>query len=260
MESYELLAFHPGSEPAIEIEPAPRWRDWMNTTNARNANRCLPLLVANEHGWVIGNPVAFAATWDGRDHPSAIQLSYDDPGAGDRSLAHSHFGSGVLTFSVPFLFRTPPGWNLLARGPANYPKDGACALEGLVETDWSVATFTMNWKLTRPGLEVRFETGEPFCMVVPQERGLLERVRPRYVPFRTEPQLGGEVEAWGRQRRLMLGAKAISERGLGLSEAWDAWDKDYFRGQRPGGSEPFPEHQTTLRLKPFERFQSPEDV
>src|SRR4051812_42168739 len=44
MESDELLAFHPGGEPAIEIEPAPRWRDWMNATNARNANRCLPLL------------------------------------------------------------------------------------------------------------------------------------------------------------------------------------------------------------------------
>jgi hypothetical protein len=255
----ELLALHGGGSPSIEIEPAPRWREWMNATNARIANRCLPLLVANEHGWVIRNPVAFAATWDGREHPSAIRLSHDDPGTCDRSLATSHFGSGVLTFSIPFLFRTSRGWNLLIRGPANYPKDGACALEGLVETDWAVPTSTMNWKLTRPGLAVRFEAGEPICMIVPEERGLLERIRPRFVPFRTEPELRDEVNAWSQQRRLMQASKAIADGGLGLSEALKAWEKDYFVGRRPGTPEVFPEHQTKLGLRPFER-SAPEEL
>jgi hypothetical protein len=39
--------------------------------------------------------------------------------------AISHFGSGILTWNVPYLFRTPPGYNLLVRGPANWPKDAA---------------------------------------------------------------------------------------------------------------------------------------
>jgi Family of unknown function (DUF6065) len=43
------------------------------------------------------------------------------------------------------VFRTPPGCNLYVRGPANSPKDGIAALEGIIETDWSEATFTMNW-------------------------------------------------------------------------------------------------------------------
>jgi hypothetical protein len=47
--------------------------------------------------------------------------------------AMRHFGHGILTLHLPFLFRTPPGWNLLVRGPANRPKDGAAPLEGLVE-------------------------------------------------------------------------------------------------------------------------------
>src|SRR3712207_8402233 len=40
-----------------------------------------------------------------------------------RSLpARSHFGSGILTWNLPFLFRTPPGYNLHVRGPANWDR------------------------------------------------------------------------------------------------------------------------------------------
>ena len=38
-------------------------------------------------------------------------------------LPASHFGSGILTWHLPLLFRTPPGYDLLVRGPANHPKD-----------------------------------------------------------------------------------------------------------------------------------------
>src|ERR1700755_2509816 len=174
-----FVAFH-GRDPLIapEIEPASRWREWMNATAGRSANRCLPLLMANESGWVLKNPAAFTATWDGSDGRDAIQIEYDDACPANRMLASSHFGSGVLTFAVPYLFRTPPGFNLLVRGPANLPKDGICALDGLVETAWSVATFTMNWKITRPNHPVSFEEAEPFCMLVPQRRGELERFAP----------------------------------------------------------------------------------
>ncbi len=65
--------------------------------------------------------------------------------------ATSMFGHGILTFHIPFLVRTHPGYNLLVRGPANMPRDGVSPLEGIVETDWAVATFTMSWQLTLSG-------------------------------------------------------------------------------------------------------------
>ena len=65
-----------------------------------------------------------------------------------RAVCYSHFGYGLLTFQLPYLFRTPPGYNLLVRGPANCPKDGAW-LDGLVGTDWSPARFFMTWQITR---------------------------------------------------------------------------------------------------------------
>jgi hypothetical protein len=79
---------------------------------------------------------------------------------------------------LPMLFRTPAGYNLLVRGPAKYPKDAVRPLEGIVETDWASASFSMSWKFTRKLMPVRFELDEPICMIVPQRRAELEEFAP----------------------------------------------------------------------------------
>lgn len=38
---------------AIDIRPAPLERDWMDTSDRRFAYRCLPLNIANAHGWEL---------------------------------------------------------------------------------------------------------------------------------------------------------------------------------------------------------------
>src|SRR5213079_167162 len=118
----------------------------------------------------------FEVIWSGKPQVSALQILF---AKGQHSpWVSSMFGYGIITWEIPYLFRTPPAYNLLARGPANLPKDGAYPLEGLVETDWSVASFTMNWMLTRPSHAVRFAKDEPICMLVPQKRSELEIFEP----------------------------------------------------------------------------------
>jgi len=249
-EAPKLVAFS-GRSPTVELKPAPRWRDWMEATVRRNANRCLPLLMANEHGWVLLNRTTFTATWDGRNHPDGVTIEFADGGRGPISgYARSGFGHGIVTFAVPYLFRTPPGWNLLVRGPANWPKDGASPLEGLVETDWSVSTFTMNWKLTRPDNPVVFEEDEPFCMVVPQQRRVLESFEPELQPLQADPETREAMTAWHARRHQLEVEKFLSEYSEAYDDARDAWERDYFKGRMPDGS-PAPEHQTKLRLRDF---------
>ena len=96
---------------------------------------------------------------------------------------------------MPCVFRTPPGVDLLVRGPANLPKDGIAALEGLVESDWIEVPFTVSWN-SRPGLPVRFDEGEPFAMVVPQRRLDLEAYRPTVRSLREAPALVETVKRW----------------------------------------------------------------
>lgn len=144
-------------------------------------HRCLPMLIANQSGWEVRNRNAFTATWMGGDDRTSLMIAPDTRESG-QFLPSSHFGYGILTWHLPMLFRTPPGYNLLVRGPANHPKDAISALEGVVETDWSSSSFSMNWKFTREFMPVRFEVDEPICMIVPQRRAELEEFAPNFGP------------------------------------------------------------------------------
>ena len=230
---------------SIEIRPAPAERAWMDATDQRFAYRCLPLNIANQHGWELLCPSAFSAEWDGRAALDGLAVR---PDAGTTAPALSHFGGGVLTFHVPCLFRTEPGVDLMVMGPINRPKDGIAALSALVETDWAPYSFTMNWLFTRPSLPVRFEAGEPFCHVFPVRRGALEAVEPELRRLSEAPELRRRHEAWAQSR------SGFNEdlRKPGSQAQAERWQKLYFRGLDPEGRPAEAEgHRVKLRLRPF---------
>jgi hypothetical protein len=237
--AYELFPGH-----GVELVPASPSRSWMNATDDRFANRCLPMLMANQAGWLILNAATVRARWGGGAGQNSMEFDYE-PESVFRPT--SHFGHGVITWSIPFLFRTPPGFNLLVRGPANYPKHGVACLEGIVETDWAPATFTINWKFTRRRVWTTFAKGEPLCCLVPQRRGELDEFVPRVLPISRAPaELLDHYHAWREQR-------ADFNEDLtrpGSSAAQSGWQKDYFRGSLPDGSAT-PEHQRRMHLRPF---------
>src|SRR6201982_425284 len=98
---------HPGWAPLIR--PAPATRAWMDATPESFAYRCLPLNIANAHGWEVLNPVGFEAVWDGGTGVEAVTVR-PDPGAAPEQAGVSLFGQGILTFHVQSVIRTPPGW------------------------------------------------------------------------------------------------------------------------------------------------------
>jgi hypothetical protein len=227
----------------IQLRPAPLERDWMDATHQRFAYRCLPLNIANAHGWEILCPATFSAIWDGGPTRQAVRIV---EGA-ETAPAVSHFGSGVLTFHIPCLFRTDPGYDLYVGGPVNRPKDAVAPLTGVIETDWAPYSFTMNWMITRPDTPVRFEQGEPFCCIFPVKRGALEAVQPRLRRLSEEPELEAQFQQWSRGRAAFnqsLGAEGTEARR-------ERWQKLYFRGERPDGGEGALDHRSRLRLAPF---------
>jgi hypothetical protein len=202
------------------------------------------MLIANQSGWFVLNERAFEARWTGKRDPSGVEIRYLNEGPG--GSVTSHFGEGIITWHIPYLFSTPEGYNLLVRGPANWPKDAVYALEGLVESDWSPATFTMNWKLTRTDHWVRFERGEPICMLVPQQRGELETFDPDMRDLARNRELQAGFKTWSESRSQFLGALKRQD----PEAAGQKWQKHYFQGRAPEG-EPTDEHQTVLSLRPF---------
>jgi hypothetical protein len=245
----ELIAYELHHGHGVELVPASRERGWMDSTRERFANRCLPLLLANQAGWLVVSSARVRARWNGGAGADAIEFEYGDSESQFRPT--SHFGHGIVTWSLPFLFRTPPGFNLLIRGPVNCPKHGIAALEGIVETDWSPTTFTINWKFTRPRLWATFEEGEPVGMLVPQRRGELDEFVPKMVPIAAAPdELWTAYHSWW-QNRLAFNADL---RFPGSSARQAGWQKDYFRGKLPDGSAA-PQHETRMRLRSFTRAE-----
>jgi hypothetical protein len=246
---HNLIAYSLGVPNEARLARAPRWRDWMNDAEHRWPNRCLPLLMANEAGWVLLNAHGFVATWNGEISADSVRVDFDERDV-NQPRPESHFGYGILTWTVPYLFRTPPGWNLLVRGPANWPKDGICPLEGLVETDWSVATFTMNWKLTRPNCPVRFDVDEPFCMIVPTRRGELRSFTPEVRDVRSDAEVQAGTESYANSRHELSVRKFLAQYARAFQDDRLAWQQHYFRGVTPDGR-PASEHETGLHLADF---------
>jgi hypothetical protein len=143
------------------LRPSPARRHWMS--QAPHSYKWLPLVIANQWGWQILCPTDVRVTWDGSPDRLGVLVEVDPKYA---PAIKSQFGSGIVTFSPPWLFRTPGGWDLYAKGPSNRWKENCVPLEGVIETWWLNSTFTLNWKLVEPGT-VMFARGESLGQLVP---------------------------------------------------------------------------------------------
>ena len=157
------------------------------------------------------------------------------------------FGQGTFTIHIQGLFRTPPGWNLLAGGSPNSAKEGIAPLSGMIETDWSPYTFTMNWRFLRRNHWVRFDAGEPICFIQPVQRDALERMNPKFVPLNDDPEAARQFAAWSQSRNAFQAKVAEQTPSSGA----DQWQKRYYRGLDMDDKPGVPDHRAKLRLKPF---------
>lgn len=229
----------------MKIVPSPADRDWMDATRDGWANRCLPLRVANQAGWLLLNDCDVEVAWNGKPGLDSLDIRFPE---GQKSQhVRSLFGYGILTWTMPYLFRTPPGYNLLVRGPVNTFKPAAHPLEGLVETDWSVASFTMNWKITIPEWTVKFLKDEPIALILPQRRGELEEFHPEVRNIQSEPKLMKAFTDWARSR--VEFAQTHGNQPPPKDKPLP-WQKHYTLGTAPGG-DAAEEHQVKLALRPF---------
>lgn len=234
----------PGWKP--RIRPASSKRAWMDEAPESYPYRCLPLTIANSHGWEVLSQCGFDVEWNGGMAVDDVIVRADS-GAQTHDVPVALFGLGTFTIHVQGLFRTPPGWNLFVGGPPNSVKDGVAPLSGVIETDWAPYTFTMNWRLTRPNYRVRFEADEPIAHIFPVERSVIENIEPRFVPIDEDPELKANFEAWSRSR------DAFHEhvREHPPKKPANKWQKLYYRGLMPDERCPIADHQTKLRVGEF---------
>ncbi len=246
MTAFRLEAFRTQPNPPALV-PCTQERAWMDVFTDRHAYRCLPLSIANTHGWELLVPAAFEVEWNGGQNIADLTVRALEPfpeGFPFEHFAMSNFARGVVTFHTGYLFRTPPGWNILTTGAFNEPRPGISALTGIIESDWLPYPFTMNWQMLNPGT-VRFDKDEVFCTVMPIPKNYLDQWDVAIHDLSDDPVLRAEQELFKASRtefRKRLEAKdpEILKEG---------WQRHYFVGRFPDGTEGV-DHVNKPRLNP----------
>jgi hypothetical protein len=223
-------------------------RDWMEALPNRFGYRCLPLTIVNQTGLWVTNPVGFTAIWRGHAGPGSIDFWFDVAGEFWKDSINNQFGTGIITWNTPFLFRTRPhGSRILVSGPVNMFKTYVQPLTALIETDWMTMSFTMNWKIMMPHMSVRFEVGEPLFQVIPLVSNVcadIEGAAVTYQKLADNPEVARAYIEWDKARRTFHEQKAIGE------VRPDEWQKDYFHGQDPKDRTVVPQHMTKVTPPP----------
>jgi hypothetical protein len=184
---YDLSAFLKPSDPA-------------RADFGQNFYWCLPMLAANTLGWTLYNPVEFSVMWRGGGDRSAVMVECDDP-----EWVKSWFGYGTFTLFPPFFVRTSPDIDVWVRPVANYARPGVLTMEGVVETDWLQAGFTLNFMLLLPLSKLVFKVGDPLVQFVPYPRGFIERFTASIVPAsQADPQMVTDYNTWVQRRTAQL--------------------------------------------------------
>ena len=241
-----VVKLHALTDHAPVVRPARSKRQWMDDFPDRHAYRCLPLSIANAHGWEVLCPVPLEIRWSGGMTVEDIEVTALKPLPGGAPVDHfcrSNFSRGIITFHLDYQIETEPDWQILATGAFNDPKPTAAPLTGVIETDWLPYPFTMNWQLLAPGV-TRFEEDEPFCFFFPVAKRALSDTELHIY------RLSDDSELERRHNQFRDTRTAFMERiKAGDPDAIkEAWQRHYFVGRHPDGVLA-PEHLNKLRLK-----------
>jgi hypothetical protein len=226
-------------EKAITIEQSSLKRKWMDESNAQYAYRCLPLNIANQHGWAIYANENIVANWTGDQNfnRDAVKI-YENP----QNIATSHFGHGILTFHLPFLVRLDPNYSLYITGAPNHHISGIQPCTGIFEADWAPYSFTMNWRFTHANQPVTFTPNDPICFFFPVPRNIVQDTETKYSTIVEQDE-----DYLENYRKFCIDRKEFT-----IEKYPEGWQKHYFQGLNPDGSKcPF-EHKTKIKAKLFE--------
>jgi hypothetical protein len=222
----------------------------MGETPQKFIYRCIPLAAANTMGWELMNPIDADVRWNGSDLNTDVTVASVQP---DRFGPTSHFGCGMITWYLPFLFRTSPELGLLVTGPSNHGRNDAVALDAFIRTDWLPFPFTMSWRLTRKNEIAHFSKGEPICRIIPYPIAMLGETKLEIRNLADDPGFLAEVNAWGARRQENV-TKQAADAALWMETGEKptgkgVWNSQYVRAKGKG-AEGFQPHQTVFSCAP----------
>lgn len=203
--------------------------------------------IASQIGWEVISPCDFTVVWNGETKSHSIKITQHN---GDTPLrADNNTGHGILNIPFGYIFKTPENVSIWVKGPVNAPKEGASALEGIVETYWLPFSFSINWKITRVNCPIRFYKGEALAQIFPIRIGDYEEVEPVMDELVNNPELAKQYELWSKHRHEFLTGPYVDP----TTKAKDRYHRGYHDGiSIPGVPKP-KKHWRKVNIKAWKK-------
>ncbi len=234
----------------LEIVPGGKQREWMDDTVDKYAYRCLPLQIANTLGWDVYAPCDFVVNWNGSAHVKDLHINFERE---VHPFCVSNFGHGIFTMHTGYIFKTEPGWDMLCTGPINQPVEFASAMTGVVETSWLNFSFTMNWKLHKPGTYY-WDKRVPVARLIPIPHEY--DVETEVTNLNDESEVLEEYKIWCQDRDQITKDSALAHNqekdvgGVEYAKKSTHWEKNYYTGTDKFGNK-IDGHITTRKFPEF---------
>jgi len=199
---------------------------------------CEAMTTASAFGWYVFIPIAFKVVWDGHDMLWTYEGVDEWLPLTRETAQFPHFNAEfdkiappqVRGFAPPFLTasfqpgglqvwtgciaRTAPGWSLLVRGAANFPKSLSYqTFEGIIETDNWFGPLFDNIRILKTDVPVEFRKDVPFLQVQPVRKETYADKNMKNFAVRDITQLG--AADWDAFHRTVIAPNTAPDRKPG---------------------------------------------
>jgi hypothetical protein len=214
---------HPELVRSIEIKDSisrpSKKRDWFDP----HFYYCRPLVIGNQQGFVVHANFDFTLFWNGGKNAEDVTVKILENNQETQTpLILTNFGHGVVSFSYPFMLRTPPGINILTMAPPNEIMDNLTVLSGSVESDNLRHPFTFNIRINKPNIITYIGKGTPLSAFIPIKRYFSENFEIKMAEELFDESLIIEED------QVFLDSE--NRRIFTQQNNYEKLDKDYFKG------------------------------
>lgn len=152
-----LWPFEDAPQPRCDVRPGSPKRERFN----KHSSKCEPVVAANRWGWDLSMPYDIGVRWHGGDHQHSVTVLHGP--------AKAHFAHNTITIDTGYIWRTPPGIDLLVCPVPNPDHRDFISMTAIVETDWMNFPWFLSLILLRTG-DIAIPAGTPLARVMPIER------------------------------------------------------------------------------------------
>lgn len=212
---------------------------------------CLPLTIANQYGFAIKAATDMEIFWPGGETRAIVKLKnsqWTDAEGGIQSY-YTNFEHGIISVENSFMFRTPPGVNLMVIPTPNYYIDGIMPMTGVVEADNLRRSFTINLKVTTPNKKINIKKGDWISTLIPIPRYYVDSYK--LVDFdevfdeKTYLLEKASIDRAKYERQVGDREKNVEDGLYSNNPLLLGMGRKYFKGIYPNGKE-FPDHQKRI--------------